>query len=348
VNQPLFVILGIPVYVELWHVLTLLMVFQGSFQTDLGWMFGVGMLLAGSLSVFLHEMGHALTSRSFGLRPTIVLAGFGGFTQNTDPPRRPRDEFLLIAAGPSVNFAIAAVLWALSTIFLDDGNVFLARLALQVRYVNIFWGIYNLLPIMPMDGGQLMRVVLRKVMKKGLSADRWTYRIGLGLAGAFTLYAISPPTNIWMALILGMAAFQNYRMLQGVNEQDMGRRADRPHPRVGELLTKARDAFEGGQYEAAMRFCHQARAEPELSPAEIRHTWHILAIAAAQLGDWEDAIRFAERVPNSAEMAQVQATGLLSLHDAGRIRVFLGSPAARLLKPERIEELKAQMRGTDS
>lgn len=344
VGQPQFSVLGIPVHVSIWHVLTLLFFFQSSFQQGVG--FGVAMLAAASASVFLHEMGHALTSRFFGLQPTVVLTGFGGFTAH-QPARRPRDEFLIVAAGPSMNFVIAGTLFALAPTLAGE-NPFAITLASQVIFLNVFWGIYNLLPIMPLDGGQLLRVTLRKLIKKTLRADRWTHRVGFVL-GAFlaVLFAVQYG-SIFGAVLLGLAAFENYRALQDVNRMDADYRADRPHERVGELLRQARIAFEANDFETAMRFCHQARAEPELSPAEIKHAWHILAVSAARLGDLDDAIRFAERVPGSVEMAQVQAACLLSLGDVNRIRGFLRSPAAQLLPPDRLEPLREHVRLADA
>ncbi len=329
----------------MWHFITLMIFFRGAFQAD-NLMFGVAILLVASASVFLHEMGHALTSRHFGLQPTVVLTGFGGFTAH-QPARTLRDDFLVVAAGPTMNFAIAAVLYGLLLAGAVGVETPVGRLMQFASGLNIYWGVYNLLPILPLDGGHLLRVLLRRFIRKSLKADRWTHRIGLGLGGLLAAYFASEGQIIW-AVLLGLAAFENYRALQDVNRMDADFRADRPHPRVGELLKQARAAFEAGDFEAAMRFCHQARAEPELSPAEMRHTWHILAIAAARVGDLDDAIRFAERVPNSTEMAQVQATCLLSLGDAGRIRQFLRAPAATLLAPERLDELKAVVRSAEA
>jgi hypothetical protein len=109
---------------------------------------------------------------------------------------------------------------------------------------------------------------------------------------------------------------------------------------VRELLQEAHGAFERNDYEAAMRFCHQARAEPWLSADEQRHIWHVLAISAARLGEWEEALRYAERVPESADMALVQAAALLALADGGRARRFMASSAALLLPEDRVAALK--------
>ena len=339
-GQPQFRVLDIPVHVSIWHVLTLLFFFQSAFRQGLE--FGLAMLVAASLSVFLHEMGHALTSRWFRLQPAVVLTGFGGFTAH-QPAKRPRDEFLIVAAGPAMNFALAAAVLGLAVAAGYEPGTFAANLSSEVIVLNVFWGIYNLLPIMPLDGGQLLRVVLRRLVKRQLDADRWTHRTGLvvGILTAVTL--VTRFGSIFGAVLLGLAAFENWRALQSLDAMDVDRQLDRPHERVRELLERARTAFAAKDLDAAMRFCHQARAEPAMSPEEARHAWHILAVSAAHLGDFDDALRFSERLPVSAEMAQLQATCLQHLADPARIRAFLKSPAALQLSPERLDELRAQL-----
>ena len=339
-GTPQFQILGIPVYVSLWHVLTLLFFFQSYFRVSPA--FGLAMLVVASLSVFLHEMGHGLMSRLFRLDPSIVLTGFGGFCTH-QPAKRPLHDFLITAAGPAMNFALAGLGYLVLGQLDALEDPFLPRLAGQVMTLNIFWGLYNLLPILPLDGGGLLRTVLRKLLKKGLNADRWAHRVGLGVA---VLVAIGFVMNgfIFGTVFMGFAAWENWRALQAVNDMDVDAQLDRPHARVRELLALARSEFAAGQYESAMRYCHQARAEPALSPEEARHVWHVLAVSAAHLGDLEDAVRFAERVPQSKEMAQLQATCLLQLADPARIRVFLRSPAAVLAGDTQLEQLRELVR----
>lgn len=340
-GQPQFQVLGIPVHVSIWHLLTLLFFFQSYFQISV--QFGLAMLLAASLSVFLHEMGHALTSRAFQLQPTVVLTGFGGFTAH-QPARRPRDEFLIVAAGPTVNFLIAVTCFLAETFMPGDGDSLAPKLLGSIAWLNIVWGIYNLLPIMPLDGGQLMRVLLRRTIKKTLNADRWTHRIGLVVGALAAVGIFVAFRSIFGALLLGLAAFENWRALKNLDEIDVDRQVDRPHERVRELLDLARQRFEAEDWEGAMRYCHQARAEPALSPEEAQHAWHILAVSAARLGDLDDAIRFAERLPRSKEMAVLQAGCLTQLNDPMRVRTFLRTPAALLLPEDRLEQLRNLVR----
>lgn len=344
-GSPQFQVLGIPVTVSLWHVLTLLFFFQSYFRISPA--FGMAMLAVASLSVFLHEMGHGLVSAAFRLQPSIVLTGFGGFCRH-QPARRPLHDFLITAAGPGMNFAIAGAAWLLTSALPGDESL-LTNVAAQAARLNVFWGLYNLLPILPLDGGSLMRTGLRRFMKKPLSADRWAHRVSLGVSVLVALLFLQMGF-IFGVIFMAFGAFENWRAMQMVNEIDIDHQVDRPHPRVRELLGLSRERFGAADYEAAMRYAHQARAEPALSPEESRHVWHILAVSAAHLGDLEDAIRYAERVTQAKEsaqsrdMAQLQATCILKLADPARSRVFLRSPAAVLVSEETLESLRDQVR----
>jgi stage IV sporulation protein FB len=110
------------------------------------------------VSVLFHELGHALTAMLFGQSPRIELIAFGGLTIPEGPKLKPWKEFAVIFMGPCFGF----LLFVGASILLQFpyGTAF-ARSALEkFRYVNLFWTFVNLLPILPLDGGQLVRVVL--------------------------------------------------------------------------------------------------------------------------------------------------------------------------------------------
>jgi len=127
---------------------------------------GVGFILALFGCVVLHEFGHALTARRFGIGTrSIVLLPIGGIASIEKTPEDPREEILIALAGPAVSFGIAAVLWLVlratggitqgEALSLTEGS-FLQRLML----VNLLLGAFNLLPAFPMDGGRVFRAVL--------------------------------------------------------------------------------------------------------------------------------------------------------------------------------------------
>ncbi|MEM9456496.1 MAG: site-2 protease family protein [Myxococcota bacterium] len=164
---------------------------------------GVGFLLAVFGSVLLHELGHALVARRYGIATRrIVLSPIGGIAQLEGMPRKPREEMAVALAGPAVNFALAAGLWILSPIF---GSGLMANLVGSLIVANLTLGLFNLVPAFPMDGGRALRAFLAERIGSQ-RATEIAARVGKGLALAGGLYGLF--TGQWiLALIAGFVWF---------------------------------------------------------------------------------------------------------------------------------------------
>src|SRR3954453_6292179 len=113
--------------------------------------------LALFLIVLFHEFGHALACRQVGGRANrIVLWPLGGVAY-VDPPQRPGATLWSIAAGPLVNVALMPVLSVLFFQAMRTGSRDLAQLLYMIRWINLNLFIFNILPVYPLDGGQILR-----------------------------------------------------------------------------------------------------------------------------------------------------------------------------------------------
>lgn len=223
-------IAGIPIYVH-WTFLILLawILFAGlgAGKTVGEAMVEVGFVLSIFGCVVLHELGHALMARRFGV-PTvdITLLPIGGVARLQRIPERPSEELLVAVAGPLVNVAIVAILFAAGVrlhveatdeaILLRGG--FLGRLML----VNVFLVAFNVLPAFPMDGGRILRALLAMAMDYG-RATRIAAGIGqlMALLFAFVGLMINPillliALFVWIGAGAEAAQVQERLELSGV------------------------------------------------------------------------------------------------------------------------------------
>lgn len=164
-------------------------------------------------SVLLHELGHALMIWLFKHGPsTITLSGFGGVTRN-QRNSRPWQDILISLAGPLVSIGIAfgaALLFRESALVRRDPM--LAAMLPILVWANRSWAIFNLLPIYPLDGGQVIRnffLMITTPQRSFLISSVTSIILGVGL-GILALFM----RQIFVAVITAMLVMQNYREWQ--------------------------------------------------------------------------------------------------------------------------------------
>jgi Zn-dependent protease len=231
----LFRLFGFPIRVSPWFWgVTLMLGVSGSEKADpamvLMWVVVV------FISIVVHELGHAFLQRRFGGRPRIVLYGFGGLAISDDCDRAPRSQILISLAGPLAGFLFAAAIVA--AIRLSGHNVRFGMqpglvgkllplwepfespmanvLIFYLLYVNIFWGLLNLLPIYPLDGGRVSRELFTlNHPRQGIVQSLW---VSVITAGAVAVWALTR-NSIFTTFMFGYLAYASYQTLRAYQDR---------------------------------------------------------------------------------------------------------------------------------
>ncbi len=201
---------GIPIKLHISMVLVPIFIFMLLYRrASLGLMeFALG--LAAVVVVFgailLHELGHALVARRYGVKTyDIVLTPIGGMARLLDMPTQPKQEMAIAIAGPAVSLGLAAVSFvaALFVAGQSPQSTVMVMLANSLEFfwwINVILGPFNLLPAFPLDGGRILRSFLA-IKRDFLTATRIAVRVGRVIAVIGAVYAIYGETNLLLAVI---------------------------------------------------------------------------------------------------------------------------------------------------
>lgn len=157
-------------------------------------------------SVLFHEFGHALMAKMFGLKPRIELVAMGGLTYHNGDKLPFWKQFLITLNGPLFGFLLVIGAEAILR-YAPVGEGVVQLVLMQIAWINLVWTIVNLLPIMPLDGGQLVRILCEKIFHaKGL---KYTFLMGAIFALLCSLFFFLVQNLLGGALFF-LFAFENF------------------------------------------------------------------------------------------------------------------------------------------
>lgn len=188
--------------------------------------FNIALVLAAFLCVILHELGHALTAKRFGIETKkITLLPIGGMASLERIPKSPKQELLVTVAGPLVNVIIAFFLYFIVPVqefmnlnFTESFEVLMSfsvqNFLFYLFIVNVGLVVFNIIPAFPMDGGRILRALLAMNMNR-VKATRIASSIGQIIAVFFLLIGLLyNPFLIIIALFIFLGAYGENQMVQ--------------------------------------------------------------------------------------------------------------------------------------
>ncbi len=207
-------ILGIPILIApSWFIILAVVTYaygttwqMMDWQPTMVWIAALTMALALFLSVVLHELGHSLVARSHAIPvQSITLFLFGGMATISQESKTPGQAFQVAIAGPSVSFGLYLLLIIMEGLLPhgSPGKMVVGNLA----GINLILALFNMLPGLPLDGGQVLKSAIWKLTGSRIQGVRWAARAGWllgGLAIALSLVLLvryAMVSVLWIALL---------------------------------------------------------------------------------------------------------------------------------------------------
>ena len=269
------------------------------------------------LSVLLHELGHAVAFRAFGYGSTVQLVLFGGVTTPmTDRPLTWGKDVISTLAGPAVGVTLGIICIGL----LPRATSPLAEYTLTVgMWTNLVWAGFNLLPILPMDGGRVSRALLGRVFGRyGVFA---AYGLGVlvSAAVAYALYRVGWGGPVTFVFLLLFAA-QNFQGLMAAWRTE-------PDPPAPPQLVEAEVLFRKGELDRA-RSLASGLLDGQLAASIRSRIHHLLGWIALKEGEGRHALDEFSQVQGRTIEPQALAAAFSLIGDDARA-IPLWEQAAR-------------------
>jgi len=303
------------------------------------------------VSVLFHELGHALVSLGFGYRPQIQLLWSGGLTHPNAPAPIPwLKDIALTLAGPIFGLVLGGAAYLAESWLQPRGAV--GEMVSTLYAVNVYWSLFNLLPVLPMDGGRIVGTALTRFFgRRGLLISQL---LAFVLAGSMAVLFATIGHNTYAAMLCGLFALQAGSQIaayfRGRGPEDRG-----PHSLP---LARARELYQQGKLEEA-----KASAEQVLDSeagAQVRSkAHHLLGWLAIKEGQGRRALDHFSQVQGQPVEPQALGAAFSLVGDELRAIPFwelafresrdatvLHEWAGSLIRADRVDEAR-KLQGVD-
>ncbi|MBW2454665.1 MAG: site-2 protease family protein [Deltaproteobacteria bacterium] len=214
------------------------------------------------LSIMVHELGHAIAMMRHGMRPEITFHMLGGLTSAHGIQRLTRPQRIFVSfAGPLAGFVLAGIVFAITLAVpslvapvpeaASKATLVIQTAVVQLLWVNFGWGIINLIPVLPLDGGHILEDLL------GPKRTRITAILSLVAGASVTVFCLTTK-QLWIAFIFGLATMQSFQRFRAA-QAEPGRAKDKPRtppedavdPAIVAQIREAEAALADDRYDEA-------------------------------------------------------------------------------------------------
>ena len=276
------------------------------------------------VSIMVHELGHAFAMIHYGLQPEITLYTLGGLTGTTGMHRLSRPQRIFVAfAGPLAGFIFGGLIYAGVWLFPDlvaasspptSGEIAVYFSINQLLWVNFGWGIINLVPVLPLDGGHILEDAL------GPRRSKLTATISLLGGAGVVIYCLMPPAEWWLAFLFGMFTMQSYQRFRmspeatGRPERSAPKPVEQIAPEIQTQLAAATLALNDERYDEAGTIAELVLADGPPTVAKLA-ALNILGWAHLLEGRPEEAARVLRAIEHDGEADPALVGTVLMLTD---------------------------------
>lgn len=302
-----------------------------------------------TVSILFHEFGHALSAVFFGQKAEIELVGFGGVTKRHGPPLKHWQEFIIVMNGPLAGLFLGFLAYEAYNWFTTPvSNVLVKETLLIAIYVNVFWTVVNLLPVLPLDGAHLVRIIMEAML--GLKGVRWAALISIAVGALVSAASFFYQFYIAGAFFMLMAweSYSAWRTLCGMTDEDT-------KTGLQDLINQGEEFFNQGHYDEALPIFlslrkevtkgmiftmatqygahiyadqgHYQEAYDFLKPIEktLQSEYLFLLLQVTfRLEKWEEAIALGEKLFKETPTAEIALINALSYAALGQAKPAIG------------------------